>query len=567
MDQGYFKSIGACFLASLSAVHVASAPIASKPLPPEDVARIDAAVPTRAQVTPLKPRRLLVFDLNVNYGGHPSARHAAEAFRLMGEKTGAFKIEVSRDPEVFRPESLRRFDAVFFNNTVGNLFTDPVLRRSLIEFVVAGGGLMGTHGTAVAFTQWPGAIEDWPEFAALIGARGANHRDSDERVFVKLDDPDHPLNNGFGGSGFEFRDEFFRVHEPYSRDRVRVLLSFDTEKTDMNQGQARGNCVRADNDYAIAWLRNYGRGRTLYCTIAHNPYVFWDPLMLRFYLRAAQFVLGDLDAPTTPSARLDAATRAQEALGWRSGFDLRPSPGHSLFAAIDQAGAHGFAYTAIAGSPPLNSDVAATFGPGLSDAELSAVRLRLDAAGLRLLTYAPDHAPPDLAGWRDLFTFARKLGVETVAAWPIAGHLPLVKDLCDEFDIRLALDPMAAPTHEARPAPGELRKKCDALSPRIGVCGDVRGWRGVGVDPIDAVKVLGSRLFIVRMTRDDVNDTRWIEEIGRLRLKPTLFSWTAAGAGQGATQRFDPAIQAFQQTALKLVSGIGRTDPSTAPTP
>ena len=45
----------------------------------------------------------------------------------MGQKTGAFETVVSRDPEVFRPESLRQFDAVFFNNTVGNLFTDPAL--------------------------------------------------------------------------------------------------------------------------------------------------------------------------------------------------------------------------------------------------------------------------------------------------------------------------------------------------------------------------------------------------------------------------------------------------------
>ena len=39
----------------------------------------------------------------------------------------------------------------------------------------------------------------------------------------------------FGGKGFDYRDEFFRVHEPYSRQRVRVLLSIDTEKTDLKQ--------------------------------------------------------------------------------------------------------------------------------------------------------------------------------------------------------------------------------------------------------------------------------------------------------------------------------------------
>ena len=108
--------------------------------------------------------------------------------------------------------------AVFFNNTVGNLFEDPHLRQSLVEFVYGGGGLLGVHGTTVAFTRWTeGAKEDWPEFGRMLGARGAAHRASNEHVFVKLDSPDHPLNRPFSGRGFEYRDEFFRFHEVYSR--------------------------------------------------------------------------------------------------------------------------------------------------------------------------------------------------------------------------------------------------------------------------------------------------------------------------------------------------------------
>lgn len=269
----------------------------------EEQAKIEAAIPQEAPVKPVKARRLLIFDLNVGYGGHRSIAHANLAFALMGKKTGAFDTVVSRDPAVFQPERLRQFDAVFFNNTVGNLFTDLALRQSLQDFVQGGGGLMGVHGTSVAFTKWPGAIEDWPEFGRMIGARGARHRENTERVFIKLDDPDHPINRAFGGRGFEYRDEFFRVYEPYSRDKVRVLLSIDTAKTDLERDQYRGKPERADRDYALAWVRSYGRGRVFYSTIAHNPYVFWDPTMLKFYLAAAQFALGDLPGSTVPSAQ------------------------------------------------------------------------------------------------------------------------------------------------------------------------------------------------------------------------------------------------------------------------
>ena len=266
----------------------------------EDRARIEQALPEKAIVTPLRPRRLLIFTRNVGYGGHASIAYANEAFTLLGRKTGAFETEVSDDPAVFERSSLKRFDAVFFNNTVGNCFTNRDLRQNLLAFVTNGAGLLGVHGTTVAFMQWPGAVEDWPEFGRMIGARGANHKDSNERIWIKVEEPEHPLTRMFDAHGFEYRDEFFRPQDPYSRDHVRVLLSIDTTRSDPNAGQARGNCFRADNDYALAWIRNYGRGRVFYSTIAHNPYVFWDPKMLQFYLAALQFALGDLPAPAEP---------------------------------------------------------------------------------------------------------------------------------------------------------------------------------------------------------------------------------------------------------------------------
>ncbi|MGE5296954.1 MAG: ThuA domain-containing protein [Solirubrobacterales bacterium] len=385
---------------------VAQAPAVTAP---EDRQRIEAAIPAQAFATPHKPRRLLIFDLNVGYGGHGSIGTANTAFTLMGEKTGAFTTVVSRDPAVFEPESLRQFDAVFFNNTVGNCFDDPGLRRSLVEFVYRGGGLMGVHGTSVAFTKWPGAIEDWPEFGIMLGARGANHKAADEHVFIKLDDPAHPVNQAFGGQGFDYRDEFFRVHEPYSRNRVRVLLSIDTQKTDMQQEPIYGAVVRPDNDYALAWVRQYGLGRIFYCGFAHHPSVFWDPKMLQFYLAAVQFALGDLPGPTTPSAKLTPAIRAQEQLGWR--LVLTPSSESTLFETIDKAAGLGVLYVGGSSSQKVSGDIPRQFDEQLSDDERREIRLKLDAAGVRLLTYHGGREPSS-----QRLEFARTMGVETVIA-------------------------------------------------------------------------------------------------------------------------------------------------------
>jgi type 1 glutamine amidotransferase len=400
---------------------------------------IEAALPARAFVAPRKPRKLLIFDLNVGYGGHASIRTANLAFTVMGAKTGAFETVVSRDPAVFQPENLRQFDAVFFNNTVGNCFENPALRQSLVEFVYGGGGLMGVHGTSVAFTKWPGAIEDWPEFGIMLGARGANHKANNEHVFIKLDDPTHPVNQAFGGQDFDYRDEFFRVHGPYSRDRVRVLMSIDTAKTDMQQTPSYGQVERADNDYALAWVRQYGRGRVFYCGFAHHPSVFWDPKMLQFYLAAAQFALGDLPAPTTPSAKLTPAVRAQEQLGWRLGLVPPAGDPSTLFETIDRAAELGLLYVGADNRQIVGGAIGKTFGEQLNDDEMRRIRLKLDEAGVRLLTYRMAGLPSEEAGRRRVLQFARKMGIEAVTIAPATDVGDTVKKLCEEYGIRYAV--------------------------------------------------------------------------------------------------------------------------------
>ncbi|MBN2592909.1 MAG: ThuA domain-containing protein [Sedimentisphaerales bacterium] len=499
--------------------------------------RIEAAIPSKAFVPPTKKRKLLIFDLNVGYGGHGSIPTANTAFTLMGQKTGAFETVISKDPSVFRRENLKQFDAVFLNNTVGNLFEDAGLRQSLLEFIYGGGGLMGVHGTTVAFTQWPGAIEDWPEFGIMLGARGANHYDSNEHVFIKLDDPDNPINQPFGGKDFEYRDEFFRVHGPYSRDRVRVLFSIDTEKTKLD-GQPRGNCFREDNDYALAWVRQYGRGRVFYCTIAHNPHVFWDPKMLEFYLAATQFALGDLQAPTIPSAKLTPAIRSHEKLNWRLGVEAYTFHKYTLFEAIEKTASLGLPYMGGLSFQKVSSEIDKNFEPGLADDELKQIRLKLDSAGVRLLTYYYHDIPGDAAGCRKIFEFGRKIGIETFMSEPAVDALDTIEKFCDEYDINVAIhnhDQKASPVYWN---PEGIMKVCRGRSKRIGACGDMGYWMRSGIDPIEAINTLKDRLITIQMhdlheLSPEGHDVPWgsgvgkteqfIREIHRQGIQPTMF--------------------------------------------
>jgi type 1 glutamine amidotransferase len=516
---------------------------------------IEQAIPEAATVVPRKPRRLLVFDHNVNYGGHPSAAHANYAFSVMGRKTGAFEAVVSRDPSAFEAGTLRTFDAVFFNNNVGNLFEDPHLRQSLIDFVVPGGGLLGVHGTSVAFTRWPGAHEDWPEFGLMLGARGANHRINTEHVFIQLDDREHPLNRAFGGKDFDYRDEFFRVHEPYSRDRVRVLFRIDTERTDMNQGQGYGRIERADQDYALAWIRNYGRGRTFYCTIAHNPYVFSDPTMLRFYLDAIQFALGDLDAPTTPSARLTPAVRARERVGWHLAAIAPEAAKSTLFYSMDRASALGHFLLAGSGDQLVSADIPALFAPGLVNDQLQQIRLKLNLSGLRLMAYHLKQLPKDEPEARQSLAFARAMGVETVILAEVPLRLERVAVWCEEFGLRLAI--RASGSAESIRL-DELLGSCRQAGPRIGIAADLGAWMLAGLDPGKTLRLVADRLFVVRLPavpsdsgagpRQVTGLSPWLGAIHEHAAAPVLFTVDLPGSSPAD----DSLCNEFDSMTLRL---------------
>lgn len=408
-------------------------------LPPEDLEKIRAALPSAAQVKPLKPRRLLIFDLNVNYGGHRSAAYANIAFKLMGEKTGTYETVISHDKNIFKRESLTQFDALFFNNNVGNLFEDRDLRENIVEFIYKGGGLLGVHGTSVAFTKWPGAIEDWEEFGVMLGARGANHRESTEPIVVKIEAPSNPLTSLFESNYFQYRDEFFRFHQVYSRERVRVLLSIDTNRTEFSQDKKYGNTVRPDNDYAIAWIRNYGKGRVFYSTIAHNPYVFYDPLILKFYLNAVQFALGDLKSSTIPSARLNSRNLAFEKLGWKVGI-IGQSADSSIEEICQLARTNVLLFSGIAYGERIYNRSDTTFDINTSQKDTEQYRLMSDKYGVRMITCRLDSLPDSEEKSRDLFEFLDKMGVETVIIPAFEKVNNKLKEFCLKTGVNIALD-------------------------------------------------------------------------------------------------------------------------------
>jgi type 1 glutamine amidotransferase len=264
---------------------------------PEDLRnQIDAgiaSIPASAIATPKKSRELLVIDLNAAYPGHKSIPAHNYALQALAARTKAFTPVFDNNLDNLKYSKIKQSDAIFLNNTVGPIFSDPEVRAGLLRYMREGGGLVGIHASSHASM-------DWPEFGRLLGGWGGVHRMPTEKVWLKLDDPSSPINAAFGGKPALAQDEIFRFTDfPYDRHNVHVLLSIDVAATDMRPFELG----REDADYAVSWIHKYGQGRVFYTTLGHNPTLFAVPLTAQHVLAGIQYALGDVQSDATPEQK------------------------------------------------------------------------------------------------------------------------------------------------------------------------------------------------------------------------------------------------------------------------
>ncbi len=259
--------------------------------------KIDAAIPTRALAKPKKARKLLVMDLCVNGGYyHATIPQGNLALELIGKHTEAYTPVFSNDLSNLRYPAIKQFDAVFLNNVEGEMFIDPELMSGLLRYVREGGGVGGLHAAT-----W--ASVDVPEYGELMGSQTGAHKYNGEPGTIRIEEPGTPLTAHFASKSFDVIDEFYHFLPggPYSRDKLRVLISMDPTKTTLSGNQYT---TRPDNDYGMVWIRSFGKGRVFNCALGHRPDFYQNPEMEKLLLAATQFILGDLEVDTTPSAKL-----------------------------------------------------------------------------------------------------------------------------------------------------------------------------------------------------------------------------------------------------------------------
>ncbi|PYM43046.1 MAG: ThuA domain-containing protein [Candidatus Rokuibacteriota bacterium] len=248
------------------------------------LAAVLAWAPDASPQAPARPRLLMVtysggYQHDVVRRASPDRRSLAEqTAEDLGAQSGAFdvtRLYSREDVERLSADIFTKVRAVLFYTTGAPPFR-PEVRQALLRFVQRGGGFVGVH---CATDTW----YEVPEYGELVGAYFDGHPWT-QRVRLVVEDPTHSSTKHLG-PGFEITDEIYQFRS-WSRDKVHVLLRLDPSSVDVGKGK------RADQDYALSWIRHHGRGRVFYTALGHGREVWEDERFRRHLLEGIRWAIG-----------------------------------------------------------------------------------------------------------------------------------------------------------------------------------------------------------------------------------------------------------------------------------
>ena len=262
------------------------ADLAKLPVTPADhvarCARYDNDRP--ALSLPAGRPRLLLFEKINGFKDTPSIEAAHAAFLDLARTNGWAIVSTDKGGAI-TSATLRRFDAVIWNNISGDVLTLSQ-RAALKGWLEHGGAFLAVHGSAGDPVYW----WDW-YVDGLIGARFSGHPfpRQFQAARVVLDDPASPIAAGLP-SEWTLTEEWYSFRNNPRASGAHVIATLD-ESTYVPEFVG-GKSLRMGADHPIAWTRCVGRGRMFYSAIGHRPEMYAEPVYRRMLTNAVGWATG-----------------------------------------------------------------------------------------------------------------------------------------------------------------------------------------------------------------------------------------------------------------------------------
>ncbi|WP_142528291.1 ThuA domain-containing protein [Pedobacter westerhofensis] len=213
--------------------------------------------------------RILVFSKTAGFH-HESITVGVPAIQKLGIEN-KFGVDTTTDSTQFTPLNLKKYAAIVFLNTTGNVLGEEE-QKAFEQYIKGGGGYVGVH--SATDTEY-----DWAWYGKLAGAYFLKHpaqQMADLHVINRKSIATKHL-----PATWSRKDEWYNFKE-ISPD-LKVLIELDESTYTGGTNGAH---------HPMAWYHNYDGGRAFYTGLGHVDASYTDPLFLKHLLGGIQYAMG-----------------------------------------------------------------------------------------------------------------------------------------------------------------------------------------------------------------------------------------------------------------------------------
>ncbi len=194
----------------------------------------------------------------------------------------------------------------------------------------------------------------------------------------------------------------------------------------------------------------------------------------------------------TGTAAAQAAGPPEEQLGWKLGAQAWSFKEFTFFEAVDKTKALGLGYIEAFPGQRIENGSDAKFLHTMDADTRQKVADKLKSAGVKLAAYGVVGGSNE-AEWRQIFEFAKSLGISSISSEPKPEEMDLMEALCEEYGVNLAVHNHPKPSFYW--SPDTFLDAVKGRSKRIGACVDDGHWLRSGLDPLECLRKLEGRVI------------------------------------------------------------------------
>ncbi|MCH7228379.1 sugar phosphate isomerase/epimerase family protein [Haloferula sp. A504] len=181
----------------------------------------------------------------------------------------------------------------------------------------------------------------------------------------------------------------------------------------------------------------------------------------------------------------------------------------TLFEAIELTAATGAGAVEIFPGQQIGGPLGdARLDPAKAGEQVPAILEHCAEHGIRPLSFGVVDVPKNEARAREIFEFARALGVSGINTESIDA-LDTLEQLAIEYDLRIGFHNHPKPTKLWNPA--TIRSAIEDRDERIGYCADLGHWASSALDPLQAVQKIAPRIHAFHM-KDRAGIEEWTHD-------------------------------------------------------